>query len=103
MWRGKLSPAIREIRLHVCKESPLSEGARNHFLNNYEILQSLNPNLDILLRDAVGTDAKLFARYCWGKEHMIPLNGLTEAEVDQAWKDIYEYADQIPPSNEIYE
>ena len=80
-----LSPAIREIRILCCQTGPASSGARFAYLgallrntrteilfliiyrqfisSTYPTLKQHNPDLPILIREAKGTPARVFARF----------------------------------------
>ena len=74
-----LSPALREIRILCCQTGQASTGTR-YVLNNlvsqpmltrhsqfvvsaYPIIKKHNPDLPVLIREASGTPARVFARF----------------------------------------
>jgi len=73
------SPALRELRILCSQTGPQSAGTRSvsHFhvsllltlfcrqfiLNRYAAIKDLNPDLPVLIREANGTPARVFARF----------------------------------------
>jgi NADH dehydrogenase (ubiquinone) 1 alpha subcomplex subunit 2 len=45
-------------------------------------LKALNPTLPILIRECSGVQPRLWARYDYGVERSVPLDGLTAHEID---------------------
>jgi len=41
-----------------------------------------NPHTPILIREAMGTEPKVFARYEYGKEKQASLSGLSDKEIE---------------------
>ena len=58
-----LTRSIRELRFHLCQKSPGSDGLREFIKNNYIELKKNHPSLPILVREAPGTEAKVYAAY----------------------------------------
>ncbi|KAF5366603.1 hypothetical protein D9758_008971 [Tetrapyrgos nigripes] len=57
------SPAIRELRILCSQTGPQSAGTRQFILNRYATIKDLNPDLPVLVREADGTPARIFARF----------------------------------------
>ncbi|KAF8321938.1 uncharacterized protein EI90DRAFT_3146417 [Cantharellus anzutake] len=76
-----LSPAVREIRVLFCQTSPASAGTRDFILSAYPTLKKANPDLPILIREARGTPARVFARFERGMEKHIELDDLKVSDV----------------------
>ncbi|KAI4383642.1 hypothetical protein MLD38_009454 [Melastoma candidum] len=87
-WRGQLSKSIRELRFLFCQSSPESSPARSFVEKNYKELKSLNPKLPILIRECRGTEPQLWARYDFGIEKGIRLEGMSEEQINNALKDL---------------
>ncbi|KAG9062690.1 hypothetical protein KI688_004996 [Linnemannia hyalina] len=51
--------------------------------SNYTAVKAANPNLPILIREAKGAEAKIFARFEHGQEKKIVLDGLSAKEIEQ--------------------
>ncbi|KAF9418844.1 hypothetical protein BGZ94_009580 [Podila epigama] len=76
------SKALKELRVHFCQTSPASNGIRQFITNNYTAVKAANPNLPILIREAKGAEAKIFARFEHGQEKKIILDGLSAKEIE---------------------
>lgn len=85
-----VSPALKEIRLHLCQSSPSSSGVRSvpqphlsiclqeadsrrtppsqFILNSYPALKQAHPDLKILVREAKQIQPKVYARF--GAAHL---------------------------------
>ena len=51
--------------------------------------------MPFIVRECFGAQPNVMARYDFGKERRIYLNGLSEQEVDQAVAELYGQADQV--------
>ncbi|ORZ28559.1 thioredoxin-like protein [Lobosporangium transversale] len=80
--------SLKELRVHLCQTSPASNGLRQFVASNYNAVKAANPNLPILIREAKGTEAKIFARFEHGQEKKVLLDGLSEKEVAQKLADL---------------
>jgi len=105
-WRALLSTVFQELRITYCVESPKSFGVKNFFHKNYAELKLLNPRLPIALRSAPKAEAKIIARYTWGIERMVKLDGKSETEVEDALRKLLELKthpsqEQIPKIPDI--
>ncbi|QHN96624.1 NADH dehydrogenase [ubiquinone] 1 alpha subcomplex subunit [Arachis hypogaea] len=87
-WRGNLSKNIRELRFLMCQSSPASSSARTFVEKNYKELKTLNPKLPILIRECSGAEPQLWARFDFGVEKGIKLEGLSEAQISKALEDL---------------
>ncbi|KIP03640.1 hypothetical protein PHLGIDRAFT_31709 [Phlebiopsis gigantea 11061_1 CR5-6] len=76
-----LSPAIREIRIHCCQTGAASAGTRQFITSQYPVLKQHNPDLPILIREAKGTPARVFARFERGVEKQIDVENLPASDV----------------------
>ncbi|KAF8841512.1 NDUFA2, NADH ubiquinone oxidoreductase 10.5kD subunit [Paxillus ammoniavirescens] len=76
-----LSPALREIRILCCQTGQASAGTRQFVLSTYPVIKKHNPDLPVLIREASGTPARVFARYERGVEEHIELDNLSSSEV----------------------
>ncbi|KAF2346409.1 Ribosomal protein/NADH dehydrogenase domain [Trinorchestia longiramus] len=59
----KFSPAVHELRLHLCQSSAASKGVRDFLETGYVDLKKANPTLPILVRECSGVLPKAWARY----------------------------------------
>ncbi|KAG6376796.1 NDUFA2, NADH ubiquinone oxidoreductase 10.5kD subunit [Boletus reticuloceps] len=94
-----LSPALREIRILCCQSAQASAGTRyvdkgslsmiadsNHhhsqfIVSEYSFIKKHNPDLPVLIREATGTPARVFARFERGVEKHVELDNLSSSEV----------------------
>eukprot|EP00475_Leptophrys_vorax_P019664 TRINITY_DN26967_c0_g1_i1.p3 TRINITY_DN26967_c0_g1~~TRINITY_DN26967_c0_g1_i1.p3 ORF type:complete len:103 (+),score=5.48 TRINITY_DN26967_c0_g1_i1:220-528(+) len=89
-WRGALSQYLHEIRIHLCQTSPASNAVRQFVQRSYADLKAANPTLPILVRECSGVQPRLFARYDFGVEHSLPLDGLSEEQIEGKLKELME-------------
>ncbi|KAH6766182.1 NADH-ubiquinone oxidoreductase B8 subunit [Perilla frutescens var. hirtella] len=87
-WRGQLSRNLKELRILFSPNSPSSSSTRAFIENNYKDLKTKNPKLPILIREATGIEPQLWARYDYGSERGIPLEGLSEEQISKALEDL---------------
>ncbi|KAL7754460.1 hypothetical protein RI367_000441 [Sorochytrium milnesiophthora] len=87
-WYKLASQNVRELRVHFCQSSPASQHLRNYITRVYPALKSANPELPILIREASGCEPRVFARYDYGVERKVLLNGLEEASIDSKLKEL---------------
>ncbi|THH27149.1 hypothetical protein EUX98_g7050 [Antrodiella citrinella] len=76
-----LSPAIREIRILCCQSGSASAGTRQFISSTYPTLKQHNPDLPILIREAKGTPARVFARFERGVEKHVEVENLSQTDV----------------------
>ncbi|KAI0051535.1 NADH dehydrogenase, alpha subcomplex, subunit 2 [Auriscalpium vulgare] len=76
-----LSPALREVRILLSQTGPASEGTRQFIQSTYPVLKQHNPDLPVLIREAQGTPARVFARFERGVEKHVELDGLSVKDV----------------------
>jgi len=82
--RSAFPSALRELRVFGCQQSPASEGVRQFIKGSYAAVKKANPDIPILIREAVGTPARAFARFEYGMEKSVSLQGAQSAqEVEQ--------------------
>ncbi|KAG8439103.1 hypothetical protein GDO86_005350 [Hymenochirus boettgeri] len=85
---SKLSRNLREIRIHLCQNSPGSQGVRDFIEKNYVELKKSNPEFPFLIRECSGVQPKLWARYEFGKEANVPLSNLNADQVAKALESV---------------
>uniref|UniRef100_UPI00398F386E NADH dehydrogenase [ubiquinone] 1 alpha subcomplex subunit 2 n=1 Tax=Pristiophorus japonicus TaxID=55135 RepID=UPI00398F386E len=81
---SKLSQRLREVRIHLCQSSAASQGARDFVEQHYVTLKKANPDFPILIRECSGIQAKVWARYEFGRERSLPLDNLNAEQVAKA-------------------
>ncbi|XP_031615774.2 NADH dehydrogenase [ubiquinone] 1 alpha subcomplex subunit 2 [Oreochromis aureus] len=79
-----LGKNLREIRLHLCQTSAASKGARDFVEQNYVTLKRSNPEFPILIRECSGVQARLWARYGFGKETSVSVENMSADQVAKA-------------------
>ncbi|XP_041991757.1 NADH dehydrogenase [ubiquinone] 1 alpha subcomplex subunit 2-like [Salvia splendens] len=87
-WRGQLSRNLKELRILFAPNSASSSSTRAFIENNYKDLKTKNPKLPILIREATGIEPQLWARYGFGVERGVRLEGLSEEQISKALEDL---------------
>ncbi|CAG8787440.1 12548_t:CDS:2, partial [Cetraspora pellucida] len=59
-----------------------------YIAKNYKSLKAANPHFPILIREASGVEARLFARYDFGKETKVVLDNLSAEDIESKLKDL---------------
>ena len=77
----RLSPALKEIRLHLCQKSTASAGARDFVENHYVPLKTANPQFPILIRECSGIQPRLWARFGYGREQGFEISNKNSKEI----------------------
>ncbi|EOD44805.1 hypothetical protein GTA08_BOTSDO07703 [Neofusicoccum parvum] len=76
------SSAVKELRFALCQSSSHSAAARNFLLRAYPTMKKHNPHTPILIREALDVEPRVYARYEFGKEKMLPLKGLDDTTIE---------------------
>ncbi|PPQ73511.1 hypothetical protein CVT26_010333 [Gymnopilus dilepis] len=76
------SPALRELRFIFSQTGPASAGTRQFVVSKYPVIKKHNPDLPVLIREATGTPARVFARFERGVERHVELENLSAPEVE---------------------
>ncbi|KAF8201175.1 thioredoxin-like protein [Mycena galopus ATCC 62051] len=76
------SPALREIRILCSQTGAASAGTRQFILSKYPAIKQYNPDLPVLIREASGTPARVFARFEMGEEKHVELDNLSAKDVE---------------------
>ncbi|KAJ7472324.1 thioredoxin-like protein [Mycena latifolia] len=76
------SPALREIRILCSQTGAASAGTRQFILSKYPAIKQHNPDLPVLIREASGTPARVFARFEMGEEKHVELDNLSAQDVE---------------------
>ncbi|KAL7757885.1 hypothetical protein ACKLNR_012412 [Fusarium oxysporum f. sp. zingiberi] len=75
--------SLREVRFLFCQTSEQSAALRSFITRSYPTMKRNNPNIPILIREAAGTQPKVFARYDQGVEKSQILEGLSDKEIEE--------------------
>ncbi|XP_042287177.1 NADH dehydrogenase [ubiquinone] 1 alpha subcomplex subunit 2 [Thunnus albacares] len=78
---SSLGKNLREIRVHLCQTSAASKGARDFVEQHYVALKQSNPDFPILIRECSGVQARLWARYDFGKESSVSVENMSADQV----------------------
>ncbi|RQM06534.1 hypothetical protein DH86_00003250 [Scytalidium sp. 3C] len=76
------SQTVKELRFLFCQTGDHSATTRSFLTRAYPIMKKNNPHTPIMLREAVGTRPRVFARYEFGKEKSESLEGLSDKEIE---------------------
>lgn len=87
-WRKLAGGSLKELRFHFCQTSKGSEGIRDFVHKNYKDLKVQNPAFPFLIRECSGIEAKVWARYGFGKERVTSVEGLDASGVEKSIKDL---------------
>ncbi|EON66424.1 NADH dehydrogenase (ubiquinone) 1 alpha subcomplex 2 [Coniosporium apollinis CBS 100218] len=74
--------SLKEIRFLLCQSSEHSAAARSFLTRTYPTMKKHNPHTPIMIREALGVEPKVYARYEFGKEKMVPLKGLDDKAIE---------------------
>ncbi|XP_042354661.1 NADH dehydrogenase [ubiquinone] 1 alpha subcomplex subunit 2 [Plectropomus leopardus] len=74
---SSLGKNLREIRVHLCQSSAASQGAREFVEQHYVTLKKSNPDFPIRIRECSGVQARLWARYDFGKERSVSVDNMS--------------------------
>ncbi|KZO90631.1 NADH dehydrogenase alpha subcomplex subunit 2 [Calocera viscosa TUFC12733] len=78
-----LSPAVRELRILCCQSGQASAGVRQFIQSAYPALKKANPDLPVLVREAAGTPARIFARFERGLEKHVDVDNLSASDIER--------------------
>ncbi|KAJ5754173.1 uncharacterized protein N7511_008326 [Penicillium nucicola] len=81
---SEASAATRCVPSEANASTPLIDPNINRtFLNRaYPTMKKHNPNTPIMMREAAGTQPRVFARYAFGLEKQEALSGLSDAQIE---------------------
>ncbi|KAG2453824.1 hypothetical protein HYH02_002031 [Chlamydomonas schloesseri] len=99
-WRNALSKSMQELRIHLCQTSEGSKGIRDFVVANYAEMKKANPHFPILIRECTGTEATLTARYDFGAEKSVNVQGATLGAVQQQLEALILAGQSMPKSGE---
>lgn len=86
--------------MSFCQKGDASQGARDFVLTQYQHLKKANPKFPILIRECSGVEARLTARYDFGVEHSIPINGLDSSAITSKLQELVKTGESMPRSSE---
>ncbi|KAH8153599.1 uncharacterized protein LAJ45_02412 [Morchella importuna] len=74
---------LKELRFLFCQTGEHSAAVRSFLQKSYPVMKKHNPNTPILIREAMGIEPKVFARYEFGVEKQESLTGLTDKQIEE--------------------
>ncbi|XP_061818782.1 NADH dehydrogenase [ubiquinone] 1 alpha subcomplex subunit 2 [Nerophis lumbriciformis] len=80
---SSLGKNLRELRIHLCQTSAASKGTRDFVEQHYVDLKRANPDFPIMVRECSGVEARLWARYDFGKERSLSVDNMSADQVAQ--------------------
>lgn len=97
---GSLAKNLQELRIHLCQTSAGSKGARDFVMSTYQELKSANPTFPLLVRECSGAQARLIARYDFGKEVAVPIDGKNPTDISASLQQLIKDGEKMPRSTE---
>ncbi|XP_059207997.1 NADH dehydrogenase [ubiquinone] 1 alpha subcomplex subunit 2 [Centropristis striata] len=80
-FSSSLGRNLREIRILLCQSSAASQGARDFVEQHYVSLKKSNPDFPIRIRECSGVQARVWARYDFGKESSVSVENMSADQV----------------------
>lgn len=75
---------LKEVRFHFCQSSEPSAAVRSFLARAYPTMKRNNPHVPIMMREALGLEPRVYARYEYGKEKSESLSGLSDREIEDS-------------------
>ena len=94
-WHKNIAHKIREIRLVCCQVSGHSEGVRDFVNKNYSLVKQHSPDFPFIVRECENAIPLLTARYDFGVEKKICIEGFSEKDISLAVESLLKQADSI--------
>ncbi|KAK3690606.1 hypothetical protein LTR37_019102 [Vermiconidia calcicola] len=73
---------LKELRFLHCQTSEHSNAVRSFLTRAYPTMKKNNPYIPIMIREASGTEPRVYARYEFGREKMEDLRGLDDKAIE---------------------
>ncbi|KAF1348772.1 thioredoxin-like protein [Delphinella strobiligena] len=74
--------ALKEVRFHHCQTGEGSAAVRSFLTRAYPTMKKNNPYTPIMIREALGIEPKVYARYEFGQEKVASLKGLDDKAIE---------------------
>ncbi|KAK7180089.1 nadh-ubiquinone oxidoreductase 105 kda subunit [Paraphaeosphaeria sporulosa] len=81
--RCETTTPTKTARPHCVQREQRLTDTRSFLTKSYPTMKKHNPYTPILIREASGTEPRLYARYEFGKEKSVPLKGLDDKAIEQ--------------------
>ncbi|KAF2839898.1 NADH dehydrogenase, alpha subcomplex, subunit 2 [Patellaria atrata CBS 101060] len=75
--------SLRELRFLLCQTSDHSAATRSFLTRTYPTMKKHNPHTPIMIREALNVQPVVYARYEFGKEKKVSLDGLDDKGIEQ--------------------
>jgi len=72
------------------------QGVRDFVLSSYQELKKANPKLPILVRESMQAEAKLTARYDFGAETAVSVEGMDRASITRKLEELVKRGETMP-------
>ncbi len=72
------------------------QGARDFVLSAYQELKKANPKFPILVRESSNAEARLLARYDFGVEEAVSVEGLDKASISKKLEELVKKGESMP-------
>lgn len=72
------------------------QGMRDFVLSSYQELKKANPKLPILVRESMQAEAKLTARYDFGTETAVSVDGMDKTEISKTLEELVKRGESMP-------
>lgn len=99
-WRSALSKNLQELRIHLCQTGKESQGARDFVHSSYQELKKANPTFPILIRECSGVQARMIARYDYGIEEAVSIDGIDKGAISRKLEELVKKGESMPKSSE---
>ncbi|KAK3671545.1 hypothetical protein LTR78_008645 [Recurvomyces mirabilis] len=73
---------LKELRFLHCQTSEHSNAVRSFLTRAYPTMKHHNPHTPIMIREALGIEPRVYARYEFGREKMADLSGLDDKAIE---------------------
>ncbi|KJX97248.1 unnamed protein product [Zymoseptoria tritici ST99CH_1A5] len=76
------SKTLKELRFLHCQTSEHSNAVRSFLTRAYPTMKKNNPHTPIMVREAMGIEPRVYARYEFGVEKVADLKGLDDKAIE---------------------
>lgn len=83
-----VSSALKEIRFHLSQTGSASLPLKSFLVKNYPSIKAANTSLPVLIRESLGVQPSITARFEKGREVKNSLDGLDEKAIEDAVKSL---------------
>ncbi|KAF7197134.1 NADH-ubiquinone oxidoreductase 10.5 kDa subunit [Pseudocercospora fuligena] len=73
---------LKELRFLHCQTSEHSNAVRSFLTRAYPTMKHHNPHTPIMIREALGIEPRVYARYEFGREKVADLKGLDDKAIE---------------------